>query len=88
MSEREAANKVEKGARRYRERIHRESKFADDHKNLPYKFSKPKKSKPSNTHYECEECSRDFWVNEDTVIVICGHCKHMNRVKKMDKKDT
>jgi DNA-directed RNA polymerase subunit RPC12/RpoP len=86
MSEREAANAVEKGTRKYREKIHRESNYADTHKNLPYKFSKPSKSKPLNVHYECGNCGRDFALTEDTIISICGSCKHVNRIKSLRKK--
>jgi len=84
MSAREGANKMDKGSRKYNERIHKESRFADTHKNLPFEFSRPTKHKPTNVLLICDNCGRDLHVTEDTVVVICGPCKHLNRVK--DKK--
>ncbi len=81
MSVREAANKMEKGTRKYNERIHKESRYADTHKNLPFEFTKPQKNKPSNVLVVCEECGKDLHVTQDTVVVICGHCKHFNKTK-------
>jgi hypothetical protein len=82
MSDRESANQIEKGSRKYRERIHRESKYADSHKNLPYKFSKPAKNKPNNVHVECKKCDRIIDVTEDTIVVICSQCKSIIKITK------
>ena len=82
MSEREAGNKVEKGSRKYREWIHKESKYADTHKNLDFKFSKPRKEKARNKSVECENCGRELFITEDTIAVICSDCKHLNSLRK------
>ena len=82
MSTREAPNFKELGPKKYKERIHRESKFADDNKNLPFKFSKPKKKgKPENIEIVCSKCERSLFVNEDAVLVFCGVCNTLNRVR-------
>jgi len=82
MSEREPANMMDKGTKKYRERIHRESKYADTHKNLPFKFSKPTKERPRNTCVVCEGCEKNLYVTETTIVVVCGQCKHVTKVKK------
>lgn len=82
MSERESANRMAMGSKKYKEKIHRESKFADDNKNLPFKFSKPRKYKPLNTRFVCEKCSHEAAVSEETIVVICSVCKHLNRLKR------
>jgi len=82
MSDREPANLKDKGSRKYRERIHRESRYADTYKNLPYTFSKPVKEKSHNVCVECSECGKSLFITEDTVIVICGSCKHLTRINR------
>lgn len=78
---REAPNMKEMGPKKYKERIHRDSKFADGHKNLPFKFSKPKKSKPTNVRIECSKCGRDLFVTDESILVVCGSCKELTRIK-------
>jgi hypothetical protein len=63
----------EEGIRKHNEKIHRESKYVDEHKNLPFKFSKPKK--PKRTCYvECVECGSIYCVPINTVGVVCKQC--------------
>ncbi|MCK5020529.1 MAG: hypothetical protein KAS32_26155 [Candidatus Peribacteraceae bacterium] len=81
MSEREGANKMDKGSRKYNERIHRESRYADTHKNLPFKFSKPLKRKSNNVLVVCKECTHDLHITQETIIVVCSWCGYMNKVK-------
>lgn len=55
-----------------REQIHKESKFAGDHKNLPFTFSKPKKPTPHRDIYQCEECGHILHISASrTHAVIC-----------------
>ena len=82
MSEREAPQSHLMGKKKYREWIHKDSKRIDDQGNLPFKFSKPKKYKPLNTPFKCEKCGRESAVSEETIIVICGGCKNLSRLKK------
>lgn len=73
----------EVGMKKHRERIHRESKFADDHKNLPFTFSKPKK--PSrNAVVRCSNCGALFSANVNTVGIICSSCKQFSVVEVVD----
>lgn len=83
---REPANKEEMGARQYNERISRESKFAEDSKNLPYKFSKPRKEKLLRVYFRCDFCGHESAITDETILVICGSCKKLNRIKNFTKK--
>jgi len=73
----------EGGLQKYREKIHRESKFADEHKKLPFTFSKPKKPKLSETFY-CEKCKYTILAPKNTVMMICPNCKDVTKVVKVD----
>lgn len=64
----------EGGELKYREKIHRESKLADDHKNLPFTFSKPQRSK-KQVLFKCLECGHIFFASRNTVMIICSECK-------------
>ncbi len=81
MSEREPGNKIEKGSRRYREQIHRESKAADINKSLPFKFSKPTKYKVPNRSALCEKCGHESSCWENTIMIVCI-CGNSYRRKK------
>jgi hypothetical protein len=82
---REAPNAVAMGTKEYRKKIHKDSKFADDYKNLPYKFSKPKKDKARNICFTCVECGNEMFITEDTLLVICSICNKVNRTKPPKK---
>lgn len=86
MSEREAYQAQVMGKKKYREMIHKDSKRLDDHGNLPFTFSKPTKQKPCNTPFRCEKCGRTSAVSEESILVICGCCKHINKIKDIKKK--
>jgi hypothetical protein len=75
------------GKRKYRERIHKDAKFSSDNKNLPYSFSKPKKEKATNRHFECSVCQEDLFGTEDTYLIICSKCGHVNKVRERRKAD-
>ena len=70
------------GLKKHRERIHKESKFADDHKNLPFKFSKPKKYSRREVKICCN-CGSYVNVNVNTVGVICRSCGLYSPVKEV-----
>jgi hypothetical protein len=88
MSERESTNKIVRGTKRYKNWIHSESKKADLQKNLPFKFSKPTKHRPTNELAECPKCSKLSAVSEYTKAVICT-CGELYRLDftKEEKKD-
>lgn len=73
----------EEGLQKYRERIHRESKYADDNKNLPFTFSKPKKKKRSAL-VKCKNCGYVFSATVETVGVICRNCKKFSSTEVID----
>lgn len=68
------------GIKKHNERIHRESKYADDHKNLPFTFSKPKKAKRQE-YFICNNCGYVLSANVNTVGVICSSCKKYSSVR-------
>lgn len=70
------------GVRKHNEKIHRESKFADNYKNLPFTFSKPKKPK-AQIIVRCCNCGHITSVNKNTVGVICSECKIYSSVKEI-----
>ena len=70
------------GNKRHGEKIRKESKMADQ-KNLPFKFSKPKKSAPPAV-FECSGCGRLFSASKNTVMVICPVCKKLTTARKIE----
>lgn len=74
----------EGGLKKHRERIQRESKFADENKNLPFTFSKPKRPK-RQSFFECENCGRVISAPVNTVGVICNGCKQFTKVKEVER---
>ncbi len=70
------------GVKKHNERIHRESKFADDHKKLPFSFSKPSKPKRSKL-IKCCNCGNITSANKDTVGVICCSCNTFSAVEEV-----
>ena len=87
MSERESYQSQVMGKKKYREMISKDSKRTDGNTNLPYTISKPSKMKPLKVHLLCGKCENGYFVSEDTLIAICGYCKHFNRVKSIKKKE-
>lgn len=73
----------EGGLQKYRERIHRESKFADDYKKLPFTFSKPQVDKKYK-YFECVECGKVFTGSRNMVMCVCPVCKKVVKVKRCD----
>lgn len=66
----------------HKEKIHRESKFADDHKNLPFTFSKPKKSKPNRDVYQCGKCDRIIRMDASRTHAIACRCGNFMVIDK------
>jgi hypothetical protein len=71
---REAANKHDKGSKKYREMISKQTRI-ENQKNLPYSFSAPKKSGARNVICQCPHCEDTTAVTKNTIMVICGQCK-------------
>lgn len=73
----------EGGVNKLNERIHRESKHMDNHGNLPFTFSKPKKY-TSNKHIKCTNCGYVTSASKNTVGIICNECKKYSSVTEVD----
>ncbi len=74
----------EEGVKKLNERIHRESKWADDHMNLPLKFSKPVGFKRQKT-VQCINCDAYYSVNVTTVGLVCNSCNKYCGVKDVEE---
>jgi len=72
----------EGGLGKLRSKIHKESKQFDMHGNLPFTFSKPKKS-GRQKYVECSNCGRILTVGVNTVGIICESCKSYASVKEV-----
>jgi hypothetical protein len=68
--------------RQKREKIHKESKFSDEFKKLPFKFSKPRFPKFDPWEYECPKCKHSFTLGRHTRMIICGACKHLFEIEE------
>ena len=73
----------EGGERKLREKIHRESKFADDHKKLPFTFSKPSR-RTRDTMFKCVECGRILSAPINTIMCSCPVCEKATRVERIN----
>lgn len=71
------------GITKYNERIHRESKFADDNKNLPFSFRKPPKPISRNALLVCDNCGAYVSGTKATVGVICRECHKFSTVSEV-----
>jgi len=70
------------GTKKHNEKIHKESKFADDHKDLPFKFSKPKKAGRCSL-FECTECGYIISASVNNVGFVCPECKKFTKSREV-----
>lgn len=71
------------GIKKHNERIHRESKWVDDNKGLPFSFSKPKKP-ARGIVVKCLNCSKLTHATINTVGIICTGCNTYSRVEEIE----
>lgn len=71
------------GVRKLNERIHKESKMADDYKKLPFSFRKPPKAMGRNTVLVCDSCGATVGGTSATVGVICRSCGKFSSVTEV-----
>ncbi len=74
----------EVGVGKHNERIHRESRYADDHKNLPFSFRKPFKSKGRSVYIQCDACGHITAGTTVTVGMICKECNEFSLVSEVE----
>jgi len=72
------------GTTKHNERIHRESKYADAHKNLPFSFSKPPKPRGVSTYVKCDNCGHITVATSVTVGIVCNECKKFSTVTEVE----
>ena len=71
------------GVKKHNERIHRESKYTDDHKNLQFTFGKPKKAKGRSVCVKCDNCGHMTYATSVTIGIICKNCKKFSSVTEV-----
>lgn len=72
------------GITKHNERIHRESKYADDYKNLPFSFSKPPKPRGRTIYIKCNNCGHITVATAVTVGIICNECNKFSTVTEVE----
>ena len=75
------------GVRKHNERIHRESKYADDWKNLPFSFKKARKPFGGSVVLRCDNCGHITTGTTATVGIICDACKKFSSVTEITEND-
>jgi len=73
----------EEGVSKLNKRIHKESKFADDNKNLPFSFNKPLKSKVKSSFVKCDNCGNISMGTRYTIGIICRSCGEYSKVSEV-----
>jgi len=73
----------EEGVAKLNNRIHRESAYADSHKNLPFKFNKAYRSSGRNTYVRCDNCGNISVGTTITVGIVCKNCKQFSTVSEV-----
>ena len=81
---REAPNKQERGSKKYKKMIDRDSKNVDRWKNLPFTFSKPpKRTRPrEDILHLCDHCEHVSLVSKNRAGQSCRGCKKYTSVNK------
>jgi len=74
----------ESGIKKHNERIHRESRYVDEHKKLPFTFSKPPKPKGRSALVSCDNCGFVTSGTTATVGIVCRNCKKFSTVTEVD----
>jgi hypothetical protein len=75
------------GVNKHNERIHRESKYADTHKNLPFTFRKPHKPIGRSTYLRCDNCGKPYRGTTATHGIICNGCHKFSTVSKVTEEE-
>jgi ribosomal protein S27E len=71
------------GLKKHNERIHKESKYATEYKNLPFTFRKPLKPNGRNIYLQCNNCGHIISGSANTVGIICNNCKKFSKVTEV-----
>lgn len=71
------------GLTKHINRIHKESKYSDHYKNLPFTFSKPYKPRGRSICVSCDNCGHITTATTVTVGIICPKCKIFSCVSEV-----
>jgi len=74
---REAPNKHNMGAKKYKEMISKDTKRIDSHGNMPFTFSKPAKGTKhrEDIYHLCDKCNHVSFVSKYRAGQVCNACK-------------
>ena len=75
----------EGGVEKHNKRIHKESKFARENKNLPFSFRKPPKPLGASIVLKCENCGTYINGTTATVGVVCKGCGKFSKVIEVEE---
>lgn len=70
------------GVQKHNERIHKESKIAEQ-KNLPFSFRKPPKPMGRSMAVRCDNCGHITYGTTATVGMICASCGKFSTVTEV-----
>lgn len=73
----------EEGIGKLNQRIHKESKFADTYKNLPFSFRKPFKALGRKSMVKCDNCGNIICCTTATTGIICSKCNKFSTVTEV-----
>ena len=71
------------GVAKHNKRIHDESRYADTHKNLPFTFRKPPRSKGKSIYLKCDNCGKLYMGTTVTHGIICNNCHKFSTVSEV-----
>lgn len=71
------------GVKKHNERIHKESRYVDEHKKLPFSFRKPSKPIGKTTYIMCSNCGNVSIGTTATVGIICKSCGKFSSVTEV-----
>ncbi len=72
------------GTKKHNERIHKESRYVDEHKKLPFSFRKPLKPIGKTAYIMCNNCGNISVGTTATVGIICKSCGKFSTVTGVD----
>ena len=76
----------ESGLKKHNDKIHKESACSDSNSNLPFEFSKPKKTGRRELK-RCYECGEVIYTSINTVGFICKSCGKFVTAERINRDD-
>ena len=71
------------GVGKHNKRIHKESRYTDTYKNMPFSFRKPPKPIGKSVAVKCDNCGDIKYGTTATVGIICNACGKFSSVTEV-----